>query len=205
MRYPYYLCLHNIEFLANNVNTFIPTGALSTIIYIAPIVRIEVNNVAGQFFEPVRVVRAVDNLKLVPEKERKRRSPGRFHKILFTLRSDLSPIWLTHSCSRSRMDHYIFRTNRTEVHAGKYIGRSSAYRRCSGDGWRVGRGIAACRLLSWTQGGITDYSLSRPICQAAWTTRSQALYCKIKWLACGARPSVYIVHRAAHFQAPGPA
>lgn len=106
------------------------------------------------------------------------------------------------------MDHYIFRTIRTEVHAGKYIGRSSAYRRCNGDG---GRGIAACRLLSWTRGGITDYSLSRPICQAARTTRSQALYCKIKWLACGARPGVHVAqprraspHRALP-SAPGPA
>jgi len=35
----------------------------------------------------------------------------------------------------------------------------------------------------WTRGGITDYSLSRPICQAARrTTRSQALYREIKWL-----------------------
>lgn len=55
------------------------------------------------------------------------------------------------------------------------------------EGERIGKRRAACRLLAWTQGGITDYSLSRPICQAARTTRSQALYCKIKWLACGAR------------------
>lgn len=125
----------------------------------------------------------MDNLKLIPEKGRKRDVPlGRFHKILFTLPPDLLSIRRgSHAFTFVRAaNHYIFHTNRMEVHTGEiYRSLQRAPRRRNGREWDT----TAYSLLSWTQRGITDYSLSRPICQAARTTRSQALYCKIKWFA----------------------
>lgn len=66
---------------------------------------------------------------------KERRSPGRFHKILFTLPPDLSSIQLPRIRAAN---HYIFPTNRMEVHTGKYISVvATRTRRCNG---RVGMG-----------------------------------------------------------------
>lgn len=145
------------------------------------------------------VCHGCDNLKLVTAKRTERMrspfSPKCFHKILFTLRSsDLSSIRLTHSRSRSR--HYIspYESVRKYIPGNISVLPAQPVDATGREGRAEGGG-AACRLLSWTRDGITDYSLSRPICQAARTTRSQALYCKIKWLA---RVVSRCIHTARH-------